>query len=570
MRTWLCLAAVVPFTVWSATPVLAQDDPAPAERLPPAITLTYTDGRVEIARATGVAAAQVPDLLDEDDRLVTNDGRAELALEDGGLVHVDAGADARVERGGLRLVRGRMTIHTAAGDPLDILTPAGAVRLEPSGLYEITARDLEGDTTVAAVRGRATLRLATADVPIAADDEVAVDPRHPDPRWSRYGNRRDAFTDWASRRVEDMQLAQRGQPLPVELAAYAPALATYGRWDTLPGYGSAWFPTAGPAWRPYANGSWRYTRYGWTWIDSDPWGWPVHHYGRWGRHPSRGWYWLPRRGWGPAWVGWAVEADYVGWAPLGWNARPVVDFFVGARLGPLDLWAGSWSVVPRRFFGGPGPIGRYATDLRYLPGPVLGGFVAQRQPPRGPWGWERRLSPAAGYGRPTPPGRMPGAFDRRPGGRGPAGSAVPRTTPRPRGLDAARPADAAPHDAGHTDPRPWDARDGAPPATDRDRTRRPADARSRRGDGDERTRTVAPPAQTGAPSNGRPAPAAGRAWGGPDGETPRPGAGDRGRGGERRGGGAARGADEGRGGAGGRQPATSSGAVGGGNRRRPR
>jgi len=565
VRTWLSLAAVAPFIAWSASPVLAQGDPAPAARLPPAITLTYADGRVEIARDSGVAAAQVPDLLDEDDRLLTNDGRAELAFEDGSLVHVDAGADARVERGGLRLVRGRMTIHTAAGDPIDVLTPAGAVRLEPAGLYEITARDLDGDTTVAAVRGRATLTLATADVPIAADDEVAVDPRHPEPRWSRYGVRRDAFTDWASRRVEDMHLAQRGQPLPVELAAYAPAFAAYGRWDTLPGYGAAWFPTAGPGWRPYANGSWRYTRYGWTWIDTDPWGWPVHHYGRWGRHPSRGWYWMPRRGWGPAWVGWAVEANYVGWAPLGWNSRPVVDFVAGARLGPLDLWAGSWSVVPRGYFGSRGSLGRYYTDLRYLPGPVLGGFVAQRQAPRGPWGSDRRLAPAPGYGRPAPAGRVPGGFDRRPGGRGPAGSAVPRATPRSRGLDAPRPADGPPREAAERDPRTWDGRSGA----------RPADARARQGDGDERTRAVVPPASTGERSYGRPAPATGRAWGRPDGETPRPGAVDRGRSGERRGGGPARGADGGRGSGGARQPSGASGASGrsggnGGSRRRPR
>jgi len=569
VRTWLSLAAVVPFTVWSASPVLAQDDPAPPQQ-PPPITLTYVDGRVEIARDSGVAAADVPDLLDEGNRLLTSDGRAELALGDGSLVHVDAGADARVERGVLRLVRGRLTVHTAPDEPVDLLTPVGPVRLQPSGLYELTARDLEGDTTVAAVRGRATLTLAGADVPIAADDEVAIDPRHPDPRWARYGARRDAFTDWAARRVEDMQLAQRGQPLPVELAAYAPALATYGRWDTLPGYGPAWFPTAGPAWRPYANGSWRYTRYGWTWIDTDPWGWPVHHYGRWGRHPSRGWYWLPRRGWGPAWVGWAVEANYVGWAPLGWNSRPVVDFVVGARLGPLDLWAGSWSVVPRRVFGGPGPIGRYYADLRYLPGPVLGGFVAQRQAPRGPWGWERRLSPAVGYGRPNPPGRAPGGFDRRPGGRGPADGAVPRVTPRPRVFDAAPPAAAPPRGETGENPRAWAGRGGASWA-DRDGPRRPADARSRPADDQgERTRAVLPRDQTTEQRYGRPAPAAGRAWGRPDGRpAERPGVEDRGRGGARRGG-AARGADAGRGAAGGRQPAASSGAAGGGNRRRPR
>ena len=123
-------------------------------------------------------------------------------------------------------------------------------------------------------------------------------------------------------------------------------------------YGPVWFPSAGPSWRPYQYGSWRFTRYGWTWIDVDRWAWPVHHYGRWGHHDARGWYWLPQRTWGPAWVGWAVAADHVAWSPLGWNRRPLVDFSIGARRGPVGLFASSWSILPRQAFGRRGPIYR--------------------------------------------------------------------------------------------------------------------------------------------------------------------------------------------------------------------
>jgi hypothetical protein len=298
---------------------------------------------------------------------------------------------------------------------------------------------------VAAIAGRATLALATSDQPIAAGDEVLIDPRGLEPRWSRAGARRDGFTEWATRRVSDMEYAQRSQPLPVELTAYAPGFAAYGQWDTLPTYGAVWFPTAAPGWRPYANGRWRHTRHGWTWIDVDPWGWPVHHYGRWGRHASRGWYWMPRHTWGPAWVGWAVEANYIGWAPLGWNSRPVVDFFVGARVGPFGVWAGSWSVVPRYAFGGHGPIGRHFADLRRLPGPVLGGFVVQGHSPRGPVGWERRVATAHGYGRPVPP-RFRRDLDAPSGREGqPGRGAEPRDARRTPGtIRASRPAGGGP------------------------------------------------------------------------------------------------------------------------------
>lgn len=596
MRTWLSLAAVAPLLLWSAAPIFGQDVPADAAApTEPALTLTYSDGRVEIARDTGISPAQPPDILDDGDRLTISDGRVEIAVGDGALVHVDRDADVRVEDGRLRLVRGRMVVRTALDSPLELLTPVGVARLEAQGEYELTARDLDGDTTLAAARGRATLALAGRDVPIAADDEVAVDPRGLDPRWARLGARRDAFTDWAARRVDDMDAARQGQPLPPELAVYAPAFATYGRWDTLPTYGPVWFPTAGPAWRPYANGSWRFTRFGWTWIDLDPWGWPVHHYGRWGRHPSRGWYWMPRRGWGPGWVSWALDAGYVGWAPLGWNSRPVVDFFVGARLGPLDLWASSWSVVPRGRFGGRGALGAHYTDLRTLPRPVLGGFVVQRQGPRGPAGWDRRWTPSRGYGRPSAVPRAPYGAGPQPDGRGPSGGAMPRARPRADTLDVAPPGDAT------TDPRrggrDWSAR--MPSGDRRDVTSSPGEARPR-ADGVDRDRSRDAGRGDGPDDRGaygRPGPAPGRAWGRPEAEPARPqaergdGGGDRSsarsgdRGGERgnvrapargseRGGGAVSRGDGGRrGGDGGTaRPATGGNGSGGGGggRRRPR
>jgi hypothetical protein len=72
-------------------PASAQDGAAP---LPPPLTLTHVDGRVDLARGTVVEPAQVPDLIDDGDRLLTVDGRAELVYADGSLVHVDRDSDA--------------------------------------------------------------------------------------------------------------------------------------------------------------------------------------------------------------------------------------------------------------------------------------------------------------------------------------------------------------------------------------------------------------------------------------------------------------------------------------------
>ncbi len=582
MRTWLALAVVGLLTASTAASAAAQDPPA--ADLPPPFTLSYVDGRSEVARPDGVHPAQAPDVLDAGDRLLIADGRAELVAADGALVHVDRDADLRVDGDGtLRLVRGRLRIRTAAdGAALDLATPVGLVRFEPRGEYQISARDLDGDVTIAALAGRAAVTLAATDLPVAADDEVAIDPRLLEPRWSRAGLRADAFTDWSDRRIADMQQARGTQPLPVELTAYAPAFATYGRWDTLPATGPVWFPTATPGWRPYANGHWRHTRYGWTWIDSDPWGWPVHHYGRWGRHASRGWYWIPQRTWGPAWVGWALEAGYVGWSPLGWNSRPVVDFAIGARVGPLDLWAGSWSVVPRSAFGGRGPIGRYYTDVQRLPGPVLGGFVMQNRGPRGPAGWERRLPPARGYGRPAPV-RRGTRMDDRPGA---SREVAPRPETRPRGTGqfAAPRRDGATPSTGREamrDPRGWrsaDARgdDGRAATTpgngppSRVVAPRPADSQvaeppaDRRGD----ARRLGPPAG-GTGRDGRPT-AGGRGSGRPEAEAARPrdgGGGDRS--GSAGGGPPRRGSSAGDGERGG-QTRGGAPASGSGGRRRPR
>lgn len=98
------------------------------------------------------------------------------------------------------------------------------------------------------------------------------------------------------------------------------ALAPYGTWVNLPGYGLCWQPCAGiynADWTPYCTqGQWFYTDCGWYWMSNYSWGWCAFHYGRWFYVAQRGWCWWPNTTWAPSWVFWRYSGDYCGWAPL--------------------------------------------------------------------------------------------------------------------------------------------------------------------------------------------------------------------------------------------------------------
>lgn len=95
------------------------------------------------------------------------------------------------------------------------------------------------------------------------------------------------------------------------------ALAPYGTWVEVEGYGPCWSPNdVGPDWAPYTEGEWVYTDGGWTWLGDEPFAGIVYHYGRWILAGSQGWCWVPGYEWAPAWVAWRDSEEYIGWAPL--------------------------------------------------------------------------------------------------------------------------------------------------------------------------------------------------------------------------------------------------------------
>jgi hypothetical protein len=121
-------------------------------------------------------------------------------------------------------------------------------------------------------------------------------------------------------------------PEEVSDASFYDALAPYGTWVDVDGYGRCWQPTVvvvNAGWQPYFDcGHWVYTDCGWYWMSSYSWGWAPFHYGRWFQHNHLGWCWAPGHVWGPSWVSWRYSQGYCGWAPL----APGVCFTFGVGL----------------------------------------------------------------------------------------------------------------------------------------------------------------------------------------------------------------------------------------------
>jgi len=138
------------------------------------------------------------------------------------------------------------------------------------------------------------------------------------------------------------------------------ALAPYGTWVDVGGYGRCWQPsvvTINPDWRPYCDrGHWVYSDCGWYWLSDYSWGWAPFHYGRWFHHNHLGWCWSPGRVWGPSWVSWRYSGDYCGWAPLPPIAsfRPGLGFFCGGLSVGLNfdfgIAASCYTFVPVKNF----------------------------------------------------------------------------------------------------------------------------------------------------------------------------------------------------------------------------
>lgn len=132
--------------------------------------------------------------------------------------------------------------------------------------------------------------------------------------------RKSDASDTSAQPLNPLPASQTNEPQDVTEDYFYSALAPYGTWINIPGYGPCWQPCAAaynPGWAPYRTlGQWIYTDYGWYWLSGYSWGWCVFHYGRWFHDARRGWLWWPSTTWAPSWVYWRYWSNYCGWAPL--------------------------------------------------------------------------------------------------------------------------------------------------------------------------------------------------------------------------------------------------------------
>ena len=385
-----CLTAVP----WLA---VAQESPTsePTSGPPPA-HIAYIEGRAFIDREGRSEDALVNMPLVDGDRLRVEDGRVEIILPDGSLLHLDQQTTADALAPDLwRLLRGRL-ILTVRGvrDPSravrsQIDASAASVRNDGPGEFRVWASETDRgrDVELAVSRGRATLANEFGAQQVQAGERSYAREGFA-PSTPQYFNsaRWDAFDRWSATRRDTSVAVASARYLPDELDVYASAFDRYGTWRVDPTYGNVWYPTVAANWRPYSVGYWQtYPSWGSFWIGSDPWGWPTHHYGRWGFHFNAGWYWMPMSSWAPAWVYWGMSSNYVSWCALGYNNYPVFGHWgvygaYDAR--SYDPWRG-WTVMPRHHFRAGMPVHGYAVDGRVFDAATRGAFVAQRRAPGG-------------------------------------------------------------------------------------------------------------------------------------------------------------------------------------------
>jgi hypothetical protein len=154
------------------------------------------------------------------------------------------------------------------------------------------------------------------------------------------------------------------QPMPAARAGLPPdyrifydALEGMGDWVLVEPLGWVFRPDVNfVAWKPYERGFWTWNDwYGWVWISEEPFGWATYHYGRWFYDDFQGWLWMPGLTWGPAWVAWARNGDYVGWAALPPRGGPTSE---GYPQGTPPL--GGWNFVPMGEMAGSDLVSRLA------------------------------------------------------------------------------------------------------------------------------------------------------------------------------------------------------------------
>jgi len=276
--------------------------------------LSYVQGDVRVDRGQelGVESGEINFVLIAGDKLMTEDGLAEVSLGQNNYLRIDRYSLAEMvrlpesgyEEVSLHLYRGRFYLrvsYLAREKGFGLHTPDASFYVLEEGLYRFEV-DEEGQTEAAVVEGGLEVAGQEESFVLNPGDSVVAEGGYLVDS-GRYRFPDDDFERWSGRLDELLAKSSQGSDsyLPEEIREYEPELATYGRWVYERPYGYVWVPVVTYVdWRPYLYGRWVwYPRLGWTWISAEPWGWAVYHYGRWHWRLGLGWYWIPTVELGP-------------------------------------------------------------------------------------------------------------------------------------------------------------------------------------------------------------------------------------------------------------------------------
>ena len=323
------------------------------------------------------------------------DSRAEVQLDNANVLRMADESTANVvtlspTQMQLQIGQGLVNYEVMQGSEADVEIDTPNVAIHPQageGSFRITVNS-DGETIVDVRKGSAEISTPQGSTRVERDQRITIQGNADNAQYQVSGAPgRDDWDKWNGDRDHSIESAQSWQHTNPYYTG-SQDLDASGQWNTVPDYGSVWFPNQGPGWAPYRDGRWVFEPYyGWTWVSYEPWGWAPYHYGRWFVYGGN-WGWWPgpvyggyRPLWAPAYVsflgfggrGWGVSVGFgfgggfgsVGWLPIGpgdrfypwygrgiggvnvvgvFNARNTVGGF-----GPLRTGPNAFSNVDRAF-----------------------------------------------------------------------------------------------------------------------------------------------------------------------------------------------------------------------------